>query len=108
MDFSKDKWQMLTLAEQLGNVGSDFDRALKWKSKDQQQLFMSAAGRALEQLDLTLTNSSLHGLRRREISRVRETMCEELFGQSGTASSAKRLSRYFLAMASLARINRGE
>lgn len=106
MDFSIDNWNTLTLAEQLGNVGSDFDRAMKWKAKAQPQLFMNAARRTLDQLDMTLTSSRLNGVRRKEIARVRESTCYELFSELGTAHSAKQLSRYFLSMASLARMNK--
>ncbi len=102
MEFSKEHWNTFTLAQQLGNVGSDFDRAVKWREKDKPALFMNAASRALEQLDMTLTSPRLHGARRREIARVREVVCEELFGETGKMGLEKQLSKYFFSMASLA------
>lgn len=95
------KWFALTLAQQLGNVGSDFDRALGWKQKNQLTLFTNAVSRTLELLDLTLADRRLTPPRRKEIARLREEVCNELFSRDDRAS-AQRLQKYFLAMASLA------
>jgi hypothetical protein len=36
---SKERWQALTLAEQLGNIGSEVGRAAKWQGKDDKSFF---------------------------------------------------------------------
>ncbi len=104
--YSEEKWQTMTLAEQLGNVGSDFERALKWKKADNQPMFTNAMRRTLEQLDMTLTDNRHHGIRRREIARVREAVCTDLLSASTDAVSSEWLTKYFLSMAMLARKNR--
>ena len=98
--FSLERWYTLTLAEQLGNVGSDYERALRWKAKGNKEMFDNAAARTLEQLDMTVSDTRLQGSRRKEIARVRQTVCDELFSQSNTPSG---FERYFMYMALLAR-----
>lgn len=105
-EFVKQRWQTMTLAQQLGNVGSDYERALKWKKLQKPELFSNAARRTLAQLDMTLTDSRHRGPRRREIARVREVVCGELFSSSLNPAISSTLAKYFLSMAILARKNR--
>ncbi len=105
LEFDLIKWHSMTLPEQLGNAGSDYERALRWKKLDKQELFANAARRTLAQLDMTITDSKLLGGRRKEVARVRESVCEELFSANSNDASANRLAKYFFVMAKLARNN---
>jgi hypothetical protein len=96
------KWFTMTLAQQLGNVGSDYERALRWQNK-RRRLFTGAVTRTLELLDLTLADRRWQGPRRREIARLRDEVCRELLGENINGVSARQLQRYFLSMAALAR-----
>ena len=96
-------WTKMSLAEQLGNVGSEFDRAVRWKQKKQIQLALHASQRTLEQLDRTLSDDRYAGHARREIARLREEVCRELFSDEINIESAQQLRRYFLAFATAAR-----
>lgn len=96
------EWSSLTLAEQLGNVGSEFERAVRWRQRGQKQLAWSAAKRTLEQLDNTLADQRHVGSRRREIARLRDEVCDVLFSDELKLQSAQQLQRYFLSMAILA------
>jgi hypothetical protein len=100
-----DNWHTLTLEEQLGNAGSDYERALRWKNKGQQTLFENAFARTLEQIDLTLADERWSGVRRREIARAREEVCREILDQDNPVSAAG-LQKYFLAFATAARRQR--
>src|SRR3990167_433357 len=95
-EFEKQRWQTMTLAEQLGNVGSDFERALRWKKAGNQSMFTNAMRRTLEQLDMTLTDKRHHGIRRREIARIRESICEELLSEPLNEVSSSTLAKYFV------------
>jgi plasmid stabilization system protein ParE len=97
----------MSLAEQLGNAGSDFERAVRWKQKKQGRLAARAAARALEQLDRTLADDRFVGPSRREIARLREEVCRELFSGELRIDSAQQLQRYFLAFATKARRAKG-
>lgn len=100
-------WTKMSLAEQLGNVGSEFDRAIRWKQKKQTHLARNAAQRTLEQLDRTLSDNRYAGHARREIARLREEICRELFSDELDIESARQLQRYFMAFAMAARKRAG-
>lgn len=89
----------MTLAEQLGNVGSDFERALRWREKKQEKLFDAAATRTLELIDLTLADRRWHNHRLTELARMRDEVCFALFTDDFSPTSIKGLQKYFLAMA---------
>ncbi|MBI2024930.1 MAG: hypothetical protein HYT03_02515 [Candidatus Harrisonbacteria bacterium] len=95
-------WQKLSLAEQLGNIGSEIGRAKRWQEKDQ-KLFHEAVDRSLELFDLTLEDPRWKG-RRREIEIAREVFCEIIFGENKYHSSLPDLLRYFDQFAYAARL----
>lgn len=95
----------MSLAEQLGNVGSEFERAVRWKQKQQPELASKAVERTLEQLDRTLSDNRHNGPRRQELTRLRDEVCRELFVDKIDLKSAQQLQRYFMAFATLARKN---
>jgi hypothetical protein len=99
------RWHTLTLAEQLGNVGSDVGRAIRARERQDATRFQGALERALELLDLTLTDARWGGPRRREISRAREVVCDFLVGDNDYASTGESLNAYFFAFAIAARCN---
>ena len=99
-EMTADRWFTFTLAEQLGNVGSEVSRTLKWRSRNP-QIAEGAMTRALELIDLTLDDprhrSSLARLR--EICRVREVLLDFLVGPNQYGSTEVTLQRYFDAFA---------
>jgi len=103
---SAGRWHTLTLNEQLGNVGSDVGRAIQAKARHDDMRFQGALERALELLDLTLTDDRWRGPRRREISRAREVVCDFLVGDNDYSSTGESLDAYFFAFAVAARRDR--
>ncbi len=100
-NLAKGGWQKLSLSEQLGNIGGEISRAIRWQEKDQ-NLFKAAVLRALELFDLTLDDPRWHG-RRREITRAREVFCDIVFGKNEYHTSLKELLHYFDQFAYAAR-----
>ncbi len=97
------KWLTLSLAEQMGNIGSEVSRARHWQGKDE-NLFQKATERALELFDLTLEDPRWHGGRLQEIARSREVFCDAILGGKEYQSSLGDLDRYFLNFAFAARL----
>jgi len=102
------RWWTLTLAEQLGHVGSEVSRTLKWKSRDP-RIAQGAFERALELIDLTLDDPRHRQsvARLREIARVREILVDFLVGPNQYGSTGPGLQRYFDAYAAAAASARG-
>jgi hypothetical protein len=97
------RWNTFTLAEQLGNVGSEVERTLRAHEANNVPRRDLALARALELFDLTATDPRWSGPRRREILRAREQFCGCIFEDDVSPSSIAGLRRYFLAFAILAR-----
>jgi hypothetical protein len=105
-DLAAGRWQSFTLVEQLANVGSEVERALRARERGLTQRFDRAVDRALELFDLTAIDARWSGPRRREILRAREYFCRVCFGGDVEADADAYLSRYFLQFATAARARR--
>ena len=91
-ELARGKWFKFSLAEQLGNIGSEISRASRWQNKDK-KLYEGALERALELFDLTLEDSRLAG-RRWEIARAREVFVDAIYGGKEFGSTFEDLQRY--------------
>lgn len=90
------RWFTLSLAEQLANVGSEFERVISWKKKNQPEYADKAFDRLLELLDLTINDKRWHNHRLKELTRLREVICEELFDKPIEKAKVADLQKYFL------------
>lgn len=91
------RWHELTLAEQMGNIGSEISRASQWREKNP-VLFQGAVERAFELLGLTIQDSRWRG-RLKEIARAREIFCDAISGGKEYGSTLDGLDTYFFAFA---------
>lgn len=103
-DLASGRWLQLSLAEQLGNIGSEVSRATRWSGKND-QLAQGALERALELIDLTLDDPRHRQSpgRLRELARMREVVLDFFAGPNEYQSTAASLQRYFDAYALAAR-----
>ena len=99
-DLAAGRWETMTIAEQMGNVGSEVGRALKWKDRNP-EIARNAVNRALDLMDLTLADPRYRAsvARLREIARTREALVDFLIGSNEYGSTAASLQRYFNAFA---------
>ncbi len=51
------RWTRLSFIEQMANIGSEIERARRWKEKGNTEYFKMAFERALELLELTISDS---------------------------------------------------
>ena len=103
-DLAEGRWWQLPLAEQLGHVGSEISRAVRWSSRDPHRA-RGAVYRALELLDLTLADPRQRQspARLREIARAREVVADFFAGPNQYGSTGPSLQKYFDAYAVAAR-----
>lgn len=100
------RWFTLSLATQLGNVGSEYERALRWKQAGDQVRFEHAFARMLELLDLTIADPRWKNHRLKELTRLREVICDELVSETPEFVHESNLREYFLYFGILARSER--
>lgn len=92
-DAFKKRWWQLTLAEQLGNIGSEVSRASRWKEKDDTK-FWGAAERGMRLFDCTLEDPRWHSGRIREIVRARELFGDAILGGGEYGATLTDVQRY--------------
>ncbi len=97
-DLADGRWFRLSLALQLGNIGSEVSRVLKARAAGNEERMQSAFVRCLELFDLTLCDPR-HRERLRELCRVREVLCDFVAGDNQYASTPQDLDRYFTCFA---------
>jgi hypothetical protein len=96
-------WHTMTIAEQLGNVGSEYERARSWKERGDQVRFNHAFARLLELLDLTIADPRWNNHRLKELTRLRKVICDELLNETPEFNNPTDLREYFLYFGILAR-----
>lgn len=90
------RWKELSFFEQMANIGSEVQRAIKWKEKNQEYSQM-AFDRALELLDLTIKDEKNQKRGRlKEVLRLREILIDYFFNNV-YKSKAADWENYFFA-----------
>lgn len=97
------RWASFSLAEQLGNIGSEVNRAIR--ARGDPQRFDGAVVRALELFDLTLNDVRWRN-RLKEIARTREVFCDAAYGALEYNTTLEDLDKYFFYFALAARSDR--
>ncbi len=87
-------WSKLSFVEQMANIGSEVERALSWKAKNNADYCKQAFERSLELIDLTL--DSVKGFSRlKELARLREAIAEYFLGTNQFMYTDASLRKYF-------------
>lgn len=101
-ELASGRWFELSLAEQLGNTGSEVNRAIMHFEKNNSEAGTTAFYRALELLDLTISDPRLNK-RLKEINRLREILCDRFIGDNEYNTTFDFLKKYFYQFGYLAR-----
>ena len=88
-------WPTRSIAYQMGNIGSEVSRALKWTEKGNKQRADKAIDRALELFDFTIVANVKNHARLTEILKAREEFCDYFFGQNTCRTTAQQLQKYY-------------
>lgn len=106
-DLTLERWFRFSLFEQLANVGCDVSRIIRAKKQGDLKLSSLAFERALELLDLTITDPKNHGARRKELLRVREALIDYFMYDNEYHSTDALWESYFWDFSYAAAIQRG-
>ena len=101
-DLAAGRWKTYSLMEQLGNVGSEIERTISWRKKNNTKMSQEAFERGLELLDLTIQDPK-NITRLRELCRCREVLVDYFMYDNIYGSTDDLWHNYFFAFAYAAR-----
>ena len=103
-NLAQGQWDRLSFLEQMANIGSEIERALNWRVKNNAAYSQRAAERALELIDLTLDRvKEITHLK--ELARTREAIVDYFFGTNECKSTEASWRKYFSCFTYAARKN---
>ena len=100
------RWFELSLMEQLANIGTDVERAIRWRQKGNAEYSQQAFERALDLLDLSIADSK-NRKRLKEITRTREALVDYFVYDNEYGSTDQSWHNYFFPFNYAAALRRG-
>jgi len=100
------RWEQLSILEQMANIGSEVERALNWKARNNADYSRRAFERALELVDLSLAAAKKFP-HLKELARLREALVDYFEGNNEFVSNEQSWKGYFLSFACAARRDHG-
>ena len=94
----EEKWQKMTIFQQLGNIASEISRAIGWEKKGDIEAKKNALERALELINLTLENKNL-GSGLKEVARLQEFVADNYANNQSYKVDLSSLYDYLLPFA---------
>ncbi len=88
-------WQNRSITYQMGNIGSEVSRSLKWTAKGNSDRAATAIDRALELFDFSIEANRNNHARLREILIAREEFCDYFFGDNSWHTDPVRMQKYY-------------
>ena len=94
-DDVRKNWKNHSITYQMGNIGSEVSRSLKWFQKGNEQRANKAIDRALELFDFTIEANLGNSFRLTEILKAREEFCDYFFGNNSWGTEPAMMQRYY-------------
>ena len=88
-------WLTRPITYQMGNIGSEVSRSLKWSAKGNQSRADKAIDRALELFDFTIEANVGNHARLTEVLMAREEFCDYFFGGNSFHTESDKMQRYY-------------
>ncbi len=104
-NLAEERWYDLSFFEQMANVGAEIGRTILWRNKGKPDISQRAFERALELLDLTISDEK-NQRRLGELLRVRESLADCYFFDNIYRSSDESWQRCFYPFQFAARSDR--
>ena len=88
-------WITHSILYQMGNIGSEVSRALKWTKKGNGIRADKAIDRALELFDFTIEANIGNHARLTEILTARDEFCDYFFNQNSYRTDPAQMQKYY-------------
>ncbi|MBU0567148.1 hypothetical protein KJ693_03225 [bacterium] len=102
-NLARGKWFELSFPVQMANIGSEVNRTISWKNKNNPEYSQQAFERALELLDLT-TCDQKNEKHLRGLTRLHEVLADYFAFDNEYGSTDQSWQNYFLAFNHLAQL----
>jgi len=99
------RWAEMPFFEQMANIGSEVERAIRWRQKGNKEYSRMAFERALELLEFTIADGK-NIKRLRELTRLKEMLIDYFEFNNEYHSSGKDWSSYFYSFNYASRLRR--
>ncbi len=106
-DLTPERWFRFSRFDQLANVGTDIARTIKWKNEGNTDYSENAFERAMELLDLTITDPKNKNGARKELLRVREALKDYFVYENEYKTTEEFWQTYFYQFNYASAIARG-
>lgn len=90
------RWSALGFREQMANIGSEVERAISWRNRDNSEYSRKAINRGLELLELTKADGR-NATRLKELCRLYEFLTDYFYFDNQYSSSDALWHNYFQA-----------
>ena len=87
-------WQTRPITYQMGNIGSEVSRSLKWHIKNPTRAD-KAIDRALELFDFTIAANTANHARLTEVLKAREEFCDYFFNNNSQHTDPTKMQKYY-------------
>ena len=104
---ARQDWLTRPITYQMGNIGSEVSRALKWIAKGNQARADKAIDRALELFDFTIESNIKNHARLTEILKAREEFCDYFFNQNSFQTTPGQLQKYYDGFVMMTQLYKG-
>ena len=96
-DETRKNWENFPLTYQMGNIGSEVSRSLKWSSKGPAYKARAdrAIDRALELFDFTIEANVKNPARLTEILKARDEFCDYFFNNNSYHTNPIKMQKYY-------------
>ena len=94
-DELRQNWPSYPITYQMGNIGSEVSRSLKWTAKGKFDRAATAINRALELFDFTISANLKNSARLREVLIAREEFCDYFFGGNSWHTDPTKMQKYY-------------
>ena len=92
---ARQDWGRHPITYQMGNIGSEVSRSLKWTAKGNKDRAANAIDRALELFDFTIAANQQNHARLREILIAREEFCDYFFNNNSWHTDPVKMQKYY-------------
>ena len=90
----EERWQEMTIFEQMANIGAEVGRSINWKKKGVEKMWKNAFYRSLELMDFTIADKK-HFNSLKELCRMREVWADYIVGDNVYHSTDTQWEKYF-------------